>query len=338
MVEVQNVKLSKKDFVTENEVRWCPGCGDYGILSSMQKSFANLGKKKEDYVVVSGIGCSSRFPYYMDTYGIHGIHGRAIPIATGVKLANPSLSVWVVTGDGDGMSIGGNHFIHGMRRNVDINVVLFNNRIYGLTKGQLSPTSELGKVTKSSPFGSIDEPFNPVLLALGSGAPFVARSLDRNVKHMNEMVERAYNHPGSTFVEVYQNCVIFNDGAFDELTDKEKKDDFSLMLSNGKPMVFGKELDKGILLDGNVPRVVTIGKDYSVDDLLIHDETDSVLSLILGEFTYRPDLPTPFGVIHAVNRASYCKHMLDQINDVRDRMGQGTLETLLEEGDIWEVK
>ncbi|MBC8456316.1 2-oxoacid:ferredoxin oxidoreductase subunit beta [bacterium] len=338
MIDIQSLNLTKKDFVTENEVRWCPGCGDYGILSSIQKTFASLGEKKENFAVISGIGCSSRFPYYMDTYGIHGIHGRAIPIATGVKLANPALSVWVITGDGDGISIGGNHFIHAMRRNVDVNVVLFNNRIYGLTKGQLSPTSELGKITKSSPFGSIDAPFNPATLALGAGAPFVARSLDRNMKHMSEMIRRAYQHFGATFIEVYQNCVIFNDGAFNNITDKETKDDFSLMLEHKKPMIFGKESSKGIHLDGNIPRAVEIGKDYSIDDILVHDETDSVISLILGEFTYRPDMPTPFGVIRAVDTKPYCKYMLDQIAEVKQKQGEGTLETLLSSGDTWEIK
>lgn len=263
---------TKKDFTSDQAVRWCPGCGDYAVLAQTQKVFPDLGVDKENFVFISGIGCSSRFPYYMDTYGFHTIHGRASAIASGVKLANPDLSVWVVTGDGDGLSIGGNHTIHLLRRNLDINVMLFNNRIYGLTKGQYSPTSEVGKITKSTPMGSLDTPFNPLTLALGAGATFVSRTIDKQTKHMQAMIMRSHGHKGTSFMEIYQNCNIFNDGAFAQLTDKETKSDTVLLLENGEPMLFGAEKQKGVRLDGNTPIVVEIGDKWGVDDVLVHYE------------------------------------------------------------------
>ena len=270
-------KLRKKDFESDQDVKWCPGCGDYMILAQVQKVFPELGIPKEQFLVVSGIGCSSRFPYYMNTYGFHSIHGRAPAIASGAKVANPDLNVWLVTGDGDAMSIGGNHFIHLLRRNLDINVLLFNNRIYGLTKGQYSPTSEENKVTYSTPSGSVDFPFNPSSLALGAGSTFIARTIDRESKHLQSTIKMAQDHIGTSFVEVYQNCNIFNDGAFSELTDKEIKAETQLILDNDKPMIFGKEMNKGIRLDGLKPEVVEIGKKFTIDDLIVHDESDKVL-------------------------------------------------------------
>ena len=266
------VTYTRKDFTSDQAVRWCPGCGDYAILAQTQKIFPDLGRKKEEFVFISGIGCSSRFPYYMDTYGFHTIHGRAAAVASGVKIARPDLSVWVVTGDGDGLSIGGNHTIHLMRRNLDMNVMLFNNRIYGLTKGQYSPTSEVGKVTKSTPMGSLDIPFNPLSLALGAGSTFVARTIDKETKHLQEMIKESYAHRGTSFLEIYQNCNIFNDGAFAPLTDRDTKSDTVLWLEDGKPLTFGAEKPKGIRLDGNKPEVVELGDKWGEDDLLVHDK------------------------------------------------------------------
>ncbi|HDZ59105.1 MAG TPA: 2-oxoacid:ferredoxin oxidoreductase subunit beta, partial [Ignavibacteriales bacterium] len=270
--EVKTEKLTAKDFASDQDVRWCPGCGDYSILAQVQRTLPDLIKKdKEKVVWISGIGCSSRFPYYMNTYGFHSIHGRATAIATGVKIAKPELDVWVATGDGDLLSIGGNHFIHSCRKNIDIKIILFNNRIYGLTKGQYSPTSEKGKITKTSPFGSIDYPFNPVSVAIGADATFVARSIDRRPKHLQEMIKRAGEHKGIAFLEIYQNCNIFNDGAFSILTEKDTRDDHVLVLEHGKPMIFGKNHDKGIKLDGEKPMIVDLSKgQYSKDDLLVH--------------------------------------------------------------------
>ena len=266
-------KVTAKDFSTDQDVRWCPGCGDYSILAQVQRSFPEIGIPREKITWISGIGCSSRFPYYMDTFGMHSIHGRAPAIATGLKVARPDLSVWVATGDGDLLSIGGNHFIHACRKNIDLKILLFNNRIYGLTKGQYSPTSEQGKVTKSTPYGSVDYPFNPISLALGAEASFVARSIDREPKHLQAMIKRAAEHKGTAFIEIFQNCNIFNDGAFELLTDKATKEDNILYLEHGKPMIFGKEKNKGIKLVGLNPEIVdlTDGKN-SIDDLFVHDE------------------------------------------------------------------
>ncbi|MFC1550331.1 2-oxoacid:ferredoxin oxidoreductase subunit beta [Candidatus Neomarinimicrobiota bacterium] len=333
-------QLSRMDFVSGQGVRWCPGCGDYAILSQAQKVFPDLGVPKENFVFVSGIGCSSRFPYYMNTYGFHSIHGRAAAIASGVKLANPDLSVWVVTGDGDGLSIGGNHTIHLLRRNIDLNVLLFNNRIYGLTKGQYSPTSELGKITKSTPMGSLDRPFNPPALALGADATFVARTIDRNIHHMQDMIHRAYQHSGTSFLEIYQNCNIFNDGAFAPMTDKDTKADHVLVLEHGKPMLFGKNKNKGIHLDGNTPRIIDIEKQskLNVDDLLVHDEKDIVISLILSSFTHNPDFPDPIGVIYAVDAPVYEDLLFKQVDLAIKTRGKGDIDVLLNTGDTWLVK
>src|SRR5437764_7888542 len=271
--------LTAKDLASDQDVRWCPGCGDYSILAQMKKALAGLDIPREKLVFVSGIGCSSRFPYYMNTYGFHSIHGRAPTVATGLKLARPDLQVWVITGDGDGLSIGGNHLVHAIRRNVDLKIVLFNNEIYGLPKGQYSPTSRLGTRTKSSPLGSIDPPLRPLSLAIGAEATFVARTLDVDVQHLTETLKRAAHHKGSAFVEVYQNCKIFNDGVFEYATDKTVKADNALFLEHGKPLIFGKDRNKGIRLNGLSPEVVEVGKDCGPDDLLIHDETAEEPSL-----------------------------------------------------------
>ena len=334
-------KYTAKDFTSDQDVRWCPGCGDYSILAQVQRTFPELIEtNKEKIVWVSGIGCSSRFPYYMDTYGFHGIHGRAPIIASGVKIANPDLSVWVATGDGDLLSIGGNHFIHACRKNVDIKVILFNNRIYGLTKGQYSPTSEKGKVTKTTPFGSVDYPFNPASLALGSDATFVARAIDRNPKHMQEMIRRIGQHKGLALFEIFQNCNIFNDGAFSILTEKDTKEDHVLILEHGKPMVFGKNMDKGIKLDGPHPVVVDISNGkYSKDDLWIHDEfaDTPIHAMILAHMDERANFPTPIGVFRQYFKETYDEGIRSQINNVIAKKGKGDLEKILFSGNTWEV-
>ena len=331
-------KLTRQDFIPDQDVRWCPGCGDYSILAQTQKSLPSLGIPRENFVFISGIGCSSRFPYYMKTYGFHTIHGRAPTIASGVKLARPDLSVWVITGDGDSLSIGGNHFIHVLRRNIDLNIVLFNNRIYGLTKGQYSPTSELGKVTKSTPFGSLDTPFNPPALALGAQATFVARSIDRYPSHLQKMLGRTHGHKGASFLEVYQNCHIFNDGAFKLMTDKETKDNHVLELEDGQPMIFGKEKNKGIRLDGFRPEVVTINGDFSVDDLLVHNETDKNIADILTNFTYDTEFPTPIGVLYVAESSTYEDRLEKQIKNAKKKLGEGNLEDLIRGVDMWDVE
>ena len=339
MPETKTTKTyTRKDFTSDQAVRWCPGCGDYAILAQSQKVFPDLGVDKENIVFISGIGCSSRFPYYMDTYGFHTIHGRAPAIASGVKLANPDLSVWVVTGDGDGLSIGGNHTIHLLRRNLDINVMLFNNRIYGLTKGQYSPTSEVGKVTKSTPMGSLDRPFNPLTLALGAGATFVSRTIDKETKHLQEMIKRSHVHKGTSFMEIYQNCNIFTDGAFSQLTDRDSKLDSVLWLENNSPMNFGVEKNKGIKLDGNIPKVVEIGKKWSVDDVLVHDESDYVIASLLSNMTYNEDFPDPIGVLYAIEDTTYEDMMMDQINEAAKKKDKGTIQDIINAGDTWVVK
>ncbi|MFA6469543.1 MAG: 2-oxoacid:ferredoxin oxidoreductase subunit beta [Bacteroidota bacterium] len=332
-------KYTAKDFGSDQDVRWCPGCGDYSILAQVQRVLPDLNIPKEKIVFISGIGCSSRFPYYMSTYGFHSIHGRATAIASGLKIARPDLSVWVATGDGDGLSIGGNHMIHILRRNVDVNILMFNNQIYGLTKGQYSPTSEMGKITKSTPFGSVDMPFNPASLALGSGGTFVARSLDRDPKHMQSIIRRAAEHKGTSFVEIYQNCNVFNDGAFFEFTEKESKPESVVFLEHGKPLVFGKENDKGIKLDGFSPVVVSL-KDgsHSIDDLLVHNEKDSTLAFILANMTYNPDLPRPVGIFLATDRPRYEVEMEKQIDSAISKRGKGSLEKLLNSGDTWVIQ
>lgn len=332
-------KYTAKNFQSDQDVRWCPGCGDYSILAQVQRIMPELNTKRENTVFVSGIGCSSRFPYYMDTYGFHSIHGRATAIASGLKLARPELSVWVVTGDGDGLSIGGNHMIHLIRRNIDINVMMFNNQIYGLTKGQYSPTSEFGKVTKSTPMGSIDYPFNPASLALGASGTFVARTMDRDPKHLQQIIKRAAEHKGTSFVEIYQNCNVFNDGAFFTLTEKESRDENVLYLEHGKPLVFGKEKDKGIRLDGFTPTVVSLkdGK-YSTNDMIIHNENDSTLAFILANMTYNHALPRPVGIFLSIERPTYESQMTRQIQAAVEKRGKGDLEKLLGSGDTWTIQ
>jgi 2-oxoglutarate ferredoxin oxidoreductase subunit beta len=331
-------KLAIKDFQSDQDIRWCPGCGDYSILAQIQRVFPEFPHRKEMYVAVSGIGCSSRFPYYMDIYGIHGIHGRAPAIATGVKLTNPALDVWVATGDGDGLSIGGNHMIHALRRNINLKIILFNNQIYGLTKGQYSPTSVLGQITKSTPFGVIDYPFVPVSLALGAGATLVARAMDRDPKHLQEMIRRAEKHVGSAFIEVYQNCNVFNDGAFSEFTEKESRDDHIVYLEHGKPLVFGKNRDRGIRLEGFTPKVVSLADGTtSMNDILVHDENDSTLAFILANMIHDPGLPRPMGVFVDLDRPTYEQQMVDQIARAKAKRGEGNLQKLLDGDETWVI-
>jgi len=327
--------LTRKDFVSDQEVRWCPGCGDYAILAQVQKIMPELGIARENIVFISGIGCSSRFPYYMNTYGFHTIHGRAPAIATGLKVTRPDLDVWVVTGDGDGLSIGGNHLIHCLRRNVDMKILLFNNKIYGLTKGQYSPTSEVGKVTKSTPAGSIDFPFNPITVALGAHASFVCRTVDVEQKHLGEMLKRAHAHRGSSYVEILQNCNIFNDGAFNDVSDKQIKAEHQLVLEHGKPLIFGKNKDKGIRMNGQRAEVVQLGDSVTEKDLVVHDETNLALAFMLGNF--EPPLPTPIGVFYATSRPTFDGAANKQLEEARAKQGQGDLNNLLVRGDTWSV-
>lgn len=334
--------LTAKDFATDQEVRWCPGCGDYSILKQVQTIMPGLGIPKENIVIVSGIGCSSRFPYYMNTYGMHSIHGRATAIASGLKAVRPELSVWVVTGDGDGLSIGGNHTIHLLRRNFDINVMLFNNQIYGLTKGQYSPTSEENKVTKSTPFGSIDHPFNPLALALGADATFIARSMDRDPKHLQEMLKRSHAHKGASFLEIYQNCNIFNDGAFEVFTEKGSKLEETIFVEQGQPLIFGAQKNKGIRLDGLKPVVVELGGEYSAEDLWIHDERDFYKAQILTRMFDDPriegHLPRPFGVFYQAFRPTYEDQLSFQTEDALAKKGPGDLDKLLAGRETWTIK
>jgi 2-oxoglutarate ferredoxin oxidoreductase subunit beta len=333
-------KLTKADFSSDQEVRWCPGCGDYAILNNVQKVMPELGIPREKIVFVSGIGCSSRFPYYMNTYGFHSIHGRAPAIATGIKAANPDLSVWVITGDGDALSIGGNHFMHAIRRNLDLNYILFNNRIYGLTKGQYSPTSEFGKKTKSTPMGVIDYPINPLSLAIASEATFVARAIDIDVKHLGAMVQAAARHKGISFVEVFQNCNIFNDGAFDSFAARDVRPDNVLYLEHGKPMVFGKNRDRGIRMKGTLPEVIQLGAETGLteDDCLVHDmhEKDPSVAFMLARMEY-PDFPQPVGIFRDVERETYEQLMAHQIEEAISRQGRGQLHKLIHSGDMWVV-
>jgi 2-oxoglutarate ferredoxin oxidoreductase subunit beta len=332
------LELKREDFVSDQETRWCPGCGDYSILAQTLKTLPDLGIPREKFVFVSGIGCSSRFPYYVNTYGFHGIHGRAPTIATGIKAANPDLSVWVVTGDGDALSIGGNHFMHAIRRNIDINLILFNNRIYGLTKGQYSPTSEFGKKTKSTPYGSIDYPINPLCVALANEATFVARSFDVDVKQLASVITQAARHKGISFVEVFQNCNIFNDGAFKHFTEREFREDRTINLEHGKPMIFGKNRDKGLRLDGAQLAVVQLGNGINESDLLVHnaEAPDPCLAFMLARMDF-PDFPVPVGVFRSVIKATYEDLMEEQVQESIRRMGPGNLETLLSSGDTWVV-
>ena len=332
--------LTKKDFESNQDVRWCPGCGDYAVLAQIQKLMPTLGIPRENFAFISGIGCSSRFPYYMETYGMHSIHGRAPAIASGLKLARPELSVWVVTGDGDALAIGGNHFIHAMRRNIDLKIILLNNRIYGLTKGQYSPTSEMGKKTKTTPLGNIDRPFSPVALALGAGATFVARTVDSDQAHMAQVLKRAAEHKGTAFVEIYQNCIVFNDGAYDAITDKSVRDDARLLLEHGKPLVFGKARDKGIRLRGLEPEVVTLGEGGAGEgDLVMHDEAadHSGLAFFLSQFD-APKFPVPLGVFRAVSAPTYEQMNTQLHSDAQARKGRGNLAGLFNSGDTWTIE
>jgi 2-oxoglutarate ferredoxin oxidoreductase subunit beta len=331
--------LTAKDFASDQDIRWCPGCGDYSILAQMKKALATLGIPRENFVFISGIGCSSRFPYYMNTYGFHSIHGRAPTLATGLKVARPELSVWVITGDGDGLSIGGNHLIHAIRRNLDMKIVLFNNEIYGLTKGQYSPTSRLGTRTKSSPLGSIDNPLRPLSVAIGAEATFVARTLDVDIAHLTETLQRAARHKGTAFVEIYQNCKIFNDGVFDYATDKAVKADNCLYLEHGKPLIFGKDRNQGIRLNGLDPEVVTVGPDNPIDSLLFHDEKaeEPSLAYLLSRMVY-PRFPECFGVFRAVERPTYEELLIAQNREAVAKKGPGKLEDLFASDDMWVVE
>jgi len=341
-IESTVAALTAKDFATDQEVRWCPGCGDYSILASVQKVMPTIGVAKENIVIISGIGCSSRFPYYMNTYGMHSIHGRATAIASGLKASRPELSVWIVAGDGDSMSIGGNHTIHMLRRNLNVNFLVFNNQIYGLTKGQYSPTSEVNKITKSSPQGSIDHPFNPAALALGADATFVGRTMDRDPKHMQTMIARAEQHQGTSFLEIYQNCNIFNDGAFEIFTEKSTKQVHGLYVEQGKPLTFGANAEMGIRFDGIRPEVVEIGTKYSADDMWIHDEKDFYKAQILTRLFDNPSevgavFPRPFGVFYTNDRPCYEQMMSLQIEEALAK-GAGDLDKLIRGKETWEIK
>ncbi len=330
--------LTATDFASDQDVRWCPGCGDYSILAQMKKVMPTLGIPREKLVFISGIGCASRFPYYMNTYGMHSIHGRAPAIATGLKAVRPDLTIFVITGDGDGLSIGGNHLMHAIRRNIDINIILFNNRIYGLTKGQYSPTSPLGKVTKSSPMGAIDNPIHPLSIAIGCESTFVARSIDRNIKHLEMVLKRAAEHKGASFVEIYQNCNVFNDGAFEYATDRTLKSDTIIELEHGKPLKFGARNQKGIRLNGMEPEIVELGKGITDDDLLFHDEKspEPSLAYLLSRMRH-PDFPEAVGVFRAVDRPKYDEELNKQVEAARAEKGPGNLAELFEAADTWSV-
>ena len=331
-------ELSRKDFITSNDVRWCPGCGDYAILNSLQRTFPDLGVPRENFVVVSGIGCSSRFPYYMDTYGFHSIHGRAPTVATGIKVANPDLSVWIVTGDGDGLSIGGNHMLHLLRRNVNVTVLLFNNRIYGLTKGQYSPTSPVGTKTKTTPSGSIDHPIHPLLFALGAEATFIARTVDNNPKHMVETFKAAHEHQGVSFVEILQNCVIFNDAAWDPVYGKENRDQQMLFLEADKPLLFGKNKEKGIRLNGLTPEIVDAATAAPGEILTHHPEQSSPLYSQMLATLGLPAFPTPIGVIRQIQRPTYDSLIHNQVKESQAKRGTGTWRELLHGSSTWTVE
>jgi 2-oxoglutarate/2-oxoacid ferredoxin oxidoreductase subunit beta len=343
LIDMTNIiptqKLTRQDFASDQDVRWCPGCGDYAILATIQRTMPELGIRPENMVWVSGIGCSSRFPYYMKTYGFHTIHGRAPAIATGIKVANPDLMVWMVTGDGDGLSIGGNHLMHILRRNVNVKILMFNNRIYGLTKGQYSPTSETGKVTKSTPFGSTDNPVDPVVFALGSNAGFVARTIDVDAKHLASVVHRAASHNGATFVEVYQNCNVFNDGAFDHFREKDAREQHTIIVEHGKPLRFGQDNAKGLRLN---PRtfsleVVDVGPDgVREEDLLVHDETNQTLAYMLARMA-PPEFPVALGVLYAQPDESYDQRVVAQNKAAIASQGRGDLRKLLFSGETWTV-
>jgi 2-oxoglutarate ferredoxin oxidoreductase subunit beta len=330
---------TRKDWSSDQEVRWCPGCGDYSILAAVQLLMPDLGIRREDVVFVSGIGCAARFPYYMNTYGMHTIHGRAPAIATGLAMARPDLHVWVVSGDGDALSIGGNHLIHALRRNVNITLLLFNNQIYGLTKGQYSPTSEVGKVTKSTPFGSLDHPFNPVSVAIGAEATFVARTHDMDRKHMMEVFRRAFEHRGASLVEIYQNCNVFNDGAFGEITARDKRENMLIPLVHGEPIRFGPDGSRGVVIDSQQGAHIVDVADVGEDALLVHDEArdDPSVAFMLSRLARGPFEPTPVGVFRSVERTEYGAAANQQLAVAQKDRGPGDLETLLRSGATWEV-
>jgi len=339
-MELAEIKLTAKDFVTDQEVRWCPGCGDYSILKQVQTVMPELGIPREQIVFISGIGCSSRFPYYMETFGMHSIHGRATAVASGLKATRPELSVWIVTGDGDALSIGGNHLIHLLRRNLDVNILLFNNEIYGLTKGQYSPASHTGAITKSTPMGSIDHPFNPLALCMGADASFIARAMDRDPVHLREVLKKAHKHKGTSLVEIYQNCNVYNDGAFEVFTEKGTKKLNTLMLHHHKPLIFGEQADKGIKLDGLKPVIVNVA-EVSANDLWIHDEKDRTKASILTRFFDMPSaehaLPRPFGVFYTEDRNCYEDDMNAQIAEAIATKGKGDLDALLKGKNTWTI-
>ncbi len=341
MISKSDISLpayTAKDFTTDQDVRWCPGCGDYAILTAVRKTLPKLQTRKEDYVFVSGIGCAARFPYYMETYGLHSIHGRAPAFATGIKLANPALDVWLVSGDGDLLSIGGNHTMHTMRRNVDINILLLNNRIYGLTKGQYSPTSEFGKKTKSTPAGSPDYPINPLTFAVGSGCTFIARSIDIDVKHLEQTMIRAAGHRGTSFIEIYQNCNIYNHQTWFYASQKGTKQDTTIKCEHGKPLIFGAEGTRGLRMNGTHLEVVELGNGLTEQDMLVHDETDQCLAFLLSQLHY-PEFPEPLGVIYCDDtKIPYEDIVLGQVQDAIEAKGPGDLKALLNEGDTWLVE
>ena len=332
--------LTAKDLKTDQDVRWCPGCGDYSILKQVQSVMPDIGVEREDMVFISGIGCSSRFPYYMNTYGMHSIHGRATAVASGLKATRPELSVWIITGDGDSLSIGGNHLIHLLRRNFDVNILMFNNQIYGLTKGQYSPTSELGKRTKSTPLGSVDHPFNPLSLTMGADATFVARSLDRDPIHLREILKKANEHKGASMIEIYQNCNVFNDGAFELFSDKRTKLENTIMLEEGQPLIYGEQRDKGIVLDGYRPKMVSLD-EVSADDLWIHDSSDRIKADMLVRFFDDPNIegnfPRPFGIFYQEDRFTYDDALNEQLEAHIEESGSGDLDALLRGNNTWVI-
>ena len=335
---VQTVQLTRKDFQSKSDVRWCPGCGDYAILATVQRVMPELGQLRENMVFVSGIGCAARFPYYMETYGMHTVHGRAPTIATGLKVARPELDVWVISGDGDSLSIGGNHTLHALRRNVDIKVLLFNNRIYGLTKGQYSPSSERGKVTKSTPLGSIDTPVNPLQFALGCGATFVARTVDVEAKHLAALLKRAHAHKGTTYIEILQNCVVFNGSAFDHVNVSKQKKQNRVMLEHGEAAIYDQG-KKGIGFDAKTlkPFVIDLEKEPErKEEVLIHDENDLNLGMMYAQMTF-PEFPVPLGIFRAQPAPEYVSEVRAQMNEAKERFGKPDLHALLNAGDVWTV-
>jgi 2-oxoglutarate ferredoxin oxidoreductase subunit beta len=339
MTTVEIPLTTRKDWSSDQEVKWCPGCGDYSILAAVQMLMPDLGVRREKTVFVSGIGCAARFPYYMSTYGLHSIHGRAPAIATGLATSRPDLEVWVVSGDGDSLSIGGNHLIHALRRNVNLNILMFNNQIYGLTKGQYSPTSEEGKITKSTPFGSLDHPFNPISVAIGAEATFVARTHDMDRAHMQEMFRRAHEHKGASFVEVYQNCNVFNDGAFEGITAKDNRSEMLINLRHGEPILFGTDFDKGVTRRANGELAVVAVTEVGLDNIIIHDvhREDPALAFALSRISSGPTMPTPIGVFRDVERAEYGELMNDQVEATKAKRGDGDLNALLRSNSFWTV-